>query len=64
MATTRRTFTAEFKAQAVKLVTEQKRSFVEVSRDLDIGESTLHNWRRAIATSGDQAFSGQGNPPA
>ena len=56
MATTRRTFTAEFKAQAVKLVTEQKRSFVEVSRDLDIGESTLRNWRRAIATSGGQAF--------
>jgi transposase len=40
MPTVRRTFTPEFKAEAVKLVTEQGRSFVEVSRDLDIGECT------------------------
>ena len=43
MATTRRTFTPEFKAEAVKLVTEQGRSFAEAARDLDIGESTLRS---------------------
>ena len=64
MPTTRRTFTAEFKAEAVKLVTEQGRSFVEVSRDLDIGESTLRSWRDAIAKDGQRAFPGRGNPPA
>lgn len=64
MPTTRRAFTPEFKAEAVKLVTEQGRSFVEVARDLDIGESTLRNWRQAIATGGAQAFPGRGNPPA
>ncbi len=52
MPTTRRTFTPEFKAEAVKLVTEQGRSFVEVAKDLDIGESTLRSWRQAIATGG------------
>ena len=64
MPTTRRSFTPEFKAEAVRLVTEQKRSFVEVARDLDIGESTLRNWGRALAASGAQAFPGRGNPPA
>ena len=64
MPTTRRTFTPEFKAEAVKLVTEQGRSFVEAARDLDIGESTLRSWRQAIAKGGAQAFPGRGNPPA
>jgi transposase len=64
MPKTRRTFTTEFKTEAVKLVTEQGRSFVEVARDLDIGESTLRSWRQAIATGGVQAFPGRGNPPA
>ena len=64
MPATRRTFTPEFKAQAVKRVTEQGRSFVEVARDLDIGECTLRNWRRSIASAGDQAFAGRGTPLA
>jgi transposase len=64
MPTTRRTFTPEFKAEAVRLVTEQGRSFVEVARDLDIGESTLRSWRQAIATGGARALPGRGNPPA
>ena len=64
MPQTRRTFTPEFKAEAVKLVTEQGRSFVEAARDLGIGESTLRSWRQAIAEGGAQAFPGRGNPPA
>jgi transposase len=64
MPTTRRTFTPEFKAEAVGLVTEQGRSFVEAARDLDIGESTLRGWRQAIATGGIRPFPGRGNPPA
>jgi transposase len=64
MAKTRRTFTPEFKAEAVKLVTEQGRSFVEAARDLDIGESTLRSWRQAIVADGERAFPGKGKPPA
>ncbi len=41
MATTRRTFTPEFKAEAVRLVSEQGKSLAEVARDLDLGESML-----------------------
>jgi transposase len=64
MAKRRRTFTPEFKAEAVKLVTERGRSFVEAARDLDVGESTPRSGRQAIATEGAQAFPGRGNPPA
>jgi transposase-like protein len=38
MAKTRRTFTREFKAQAVKLVTEQGKSLAKVARDLNLCE--------------------------
>ena len=41
MAKARRTFTPEFKAQAVKLVTERGFSFVEAAHDLGVGESTV-----------------------
>ena len=64
MAKARRTFTPEFKAQAVKLVTEQGRSVAEVARDLDLGESLLRSWKDALAASGASAFPGHGNPPA
>ena len=64
MARTRRTYAPEFKAEAVKLVIEQGRSFVEVAHDLDIGESTLRSWRQAIAKGGAEAFPERGNPPA
>lgn len=40
----RRKFTAEFKEESVKLVTERGLSIAQASRDLDVGESTLSRW--------------------
>ena len=64
MAKPRRSFTPEFKAQAVKLVTEQAKSIAEVARDLDLSESLLRGWKQALATEGGRAFPGHGNMPA
>src|SRR3954467_4312263 len=64
MAKSRRTFTPEFKVQAVKLVTEQGQSVAEVARDLDLGESMLRSWKQTLAATGAQAFPGHGKPPA
>ena len=64
MAKTRRMFTREFKLEAIKRITEQGRSLIEVSRDLEIGESTLRSWKQTLTTKGSQAFPGQGNLPA
>lgn len=40
-------YTKEFRAEAVKLVTEQGLSIPETSRRLDIPKSTISNWVRA-----------------
>jgi transposase len=64
MAKTRRTFTREFNAEAVKLVTEGGKSLAEVARDLGLGESMLRAWKQALAVGGEQAFPGKGHPPA
>ena len=64
MAKARRTFTPEFKVQAVKLVTEQGKSIAEVARDLDLSESLLRGWKQGLATDGVSALPGHGNPHA
>jgi transposase len=60
MPRTRRTYTAEFKAEAVKLVTEQGYSFAEAARSLGISENLLRNWKLALDQHGSQAFPGHG----
>jgi transposase len=64
MAKTRRTFTREFKVEAVRRITDQGKSLAEVARELDLGESMLRAWKQALATEGGGAFPGKGNPPA
>ena len=64
MAKSRRSFTAEFEAQAVKLVTEQGKSVAEIARDLDLFESLLRGRERSLAEGGDHALPGKGNPCA
>ena len=64
MARRRRTYTAEFKAEAVKLITEQGRSVAEASRSLDVGETLLRSWKQALTDQGEQAFPGHGRLPA
>jgi transposase len=44
----RRTFTDEFKRQAVELVTKQGYSPAEAARSLDVGEGLLRKWQRAL----------------
>ena len=64
MARTRRTYTPEFKAEAVKLVTEQGYSVAEAARSLGISETLLRTWKQALEAQGDQAFPGHGKLPA
>lgn len=60
MARMRRTYTPEFKAEAVKLVTEQGYSVAEAARSLGINDNLIRNWRQAREAQGDQAFPGRG----
>ena len=64
MARTRRIYTPEFKAEAVKLVTEQGYSIAEAARSLGINDNLIRNWKQALAAQGDRAFPGPGQLPA
>lgn len=64
MARRRRSYTSEFKVEAVKLVTEQGYSVAEACRSLDIGETLLRSWKAAFEAQGTQAFPGNGRLPA
>ena len=60
MARPRRTYTPEFKAEAVKLVTEQGYSVAEAARSLGIHETLLRSWKQALQEKGADAFPGNG----
>ena len=64
MARKRRTYTPEFKAEAVKLVTERGYSVAEAARSLGIHETLLRSWKQALEAQGADAFPGQGKLPA
>jgi transposase len=57
----RRTFDKQFKRDAVDLVLKRGRSVASVARDLDIGDHTLHKWKRQVLADGQRAFPGNGN---
>jgi transposase len=62
MARQRKAYTAEFKLNAVRMVTDQKLSVAEVARRLDVGENLLRTWKKAFLERGNDAFPGHGNP--
>ena len=61
MEAKRKVYTPEFKAQAVKMVTEQKLSVAEAARRLGVHESRLHEWKKAHLRDGAAAFPGSGH---
>ena len=60
MAKVRRTYTREFKVEAVKLVTQQGYSVAEAARSLGVHQTLLRSWKQALQAQGDQAFPGHG----
>jgi transposase len=61
MAGKRKVYAAEFKLRAVKMITHQKLSVAEVARRLGVSENRLHDWKKALATKGADAFPGSGH---
>lgn len=42
----RKSYTREYKIEAVRMTTEGGMSVAQAARDLELNETTLHNWRR------------------
>lgn len=58
--TERRSYTKEFKEEAVRLA--KANGFTQTARDLDVHPNLLHSWRRKLEHDGEKAFPGKGNP--
>ena len=58
----RKTYTREFKLQALKMLTDQGLSVAEVARRLGVTEGSVRTWREAAEEHGASAFPGNGNP--
>ncbi len=60
MTKTRRTYTREFKLEAVHLLETSGKSASRLERELGIGTGCLSRWRREFAEEGEDAFPGHG----
>jgi transposase len=60
-ARTRRTFTREFKEEAVRMVTEGGHRASQVARDLELDPKLIRRWREELKQEGEQAFPGKGH---
>ena len=58
--TTRNTYTAEFKRQAIELAAREDVGLSRAARDLGISTSVLYRWRLQAHKAGQAAFPGQG----
>ena len=55
----RRTYSREFKLEAVRLLETSGRGVGELERELGIGSGCLGDWRDAFRREGEQAFPGK-----
>ena len=61
MAEKRKTYTAEFKQEAVRLITEQRYGVAETARNLGVNVNMLRRWKQEYTTNAAAAFPGNGH---
>jgi transposase len=61
MAKARKTYTREFKVEAVRLLERSGKSQTEVAEELGISHTSLSRWRKKYGLEGEAAFPGRGN---
>lgn len=59
--TKRKSYTKQFKIDAVRLVTEEGCKTSEVARNLQIHPNVLRKWRNQLNKEKDEAFPGKGH---
>ena len=57
----RRSFSKEFKVEAVRLVRDRGVSIAQAARDLDVHENVIRKWCKDFDADPGQAFPGHGN---
>src|SRR5258708_33567498 len=61
MSTARKSYTEEFKREAVRLAKERG-NIAAAARDLGVSDTSLENWKRQLEQKPENAFPGNGNP--
>lgn len=64
MVKQRRTFTREFKMEALRLAEESPEPAAAVARQLGIHPNLLYRWRQELLSDREDPFPGRGNVPA
>lgn len=61
MTTKRKSYTREFKLEAIELAETSGKPIAQIERDLGLGKSQIHHWKRQLARDGEEAFPGKGH---
>lgn len=61
MGTTKKTYTLEFKQEAVRLVSQGNVTVAQGARDLGLNYNMLARWKRELQANPERAFPGKGN---
>jgi transposase len=61
MAKVQKTYTREFKEEAVRLAQTSGKPIAQIARELGISDSAIHGWRKELAEHGKDAFPGKGH---
>jgi transposase len=64
MKKVQKTYTAEFKREAVRLAQTSGKPIAQVARELGISDTSIHQWRKELAAHGDEAYPGSGHQTA
>ncbi len=64
MKKVQKTYTAEFKREAVRLMQTSGKPIAQPAREPGISDTSLHQWRKELTAHGDDAFPGSGHQTA
>ncbi|HEX4716078.1 MAG TPA: transposase [Ktedonobacteraceae bacterium] len=56
-----KTYTKEFKVEAVRLLESSQKSQAQIARELGVADSTLSQWHKDLTEQGNDAFPGSGH---
>lgn len=64
MQKVQKTYTPEFKREAVRLAQTSGKPITQVARELGISDTSIHQWRKELTAHGHEAFPGSGHQTA
>jgi transposase len=59
-----KTYTKEFKLEAVQLVKSSGKPMSQIARELGVSDTALYHWCKQLTEQGEQAFAGSGHQTA